>query len=1854
MPKSIKRSCRGVHQALRAVVGLSLALPAQRAFAQTGSGSAAENTVSLPDGPVTPQGMGESFRADLSTGTVNLTVPLATLSARGIAQPNLVLTYSSSAGSAVVGSGFSMGVPFVSRQTDRGTPRYADPTGETAWDGRQDRFAYNGSELVPICRVSSARACAAALPGEVMPGWSAGWRYFRPRVEGAFQRIFWSPDGRTWRIQDPSGLSVELGVPLDGSGDTNALETEQPDGTGRIFRWNAVRQYDTHGEGSPHADAAPRPYNVVVFRYLRDSGVAYLADIYDTPPAAQASAQLSSYAHHTHLTWEQRPDTVESYRRGWLVKQARRLARVNVSSKSFSAPTSARRLVRRYHLAYYPDYHVSQLKSVQLEGRCSGAEDGSVPTETAEQLLPDTTCARLPALQFDYGRVTRSDGTRPPLLPEGFEGFDTAVQSLPQSPRFTADGVNAELFDINADGLPDLFLPQPLRFSGDHGLILNGVNGTKGAFGNPVRMPVTPLGSVNASVLTLSNQNVVALDPDGDGVINLVHMPARQRPAIFAPILQGSQYVWTGRTTTTDPSLNPKIDLTTRNQRVRIADVNGDGVVDVVVNSGTQLETYFALARHPNGDGKFGQALTTAQGAVQLSADPRTACVPSSGTAVRFSDPAVRFADVNADGMVNILRLRDRNVEYWPGRGNGVWGTGNVATCVAGSFGENRHVAMGNSPTQVGVSGSVTLFDDVNGDGFPDLMLVGRGTTSLWLNIDGQRWSPLVTLATPQVTPQRQIRLVNVNGSGTKDLLWADTDAYRYIDLLGGKRPGLLTQIQSGLGHSTEIAYATSTDEMFAARSAGAPWSSAVPQVVQVVKRVTVRDRLDAVGRTAGNQTTEYSYRDPAFDGRSRAFRGFREAASKTLGDAAAPTAVSRVTFLVGDCAEDGVAGRCAPQNFFHENSRDALRGLVSSQTVAAENGVALSSSHRTYRLRNLYTGLDGAVVRHVFSSRETAFSYDTSPFDFTPSTVSVVNVETERQPGSVVPDAARNLSLPSSSRRTEARTESVVDSFGSVVQSIDHGCVGGCSTADEVITTHTPQERPEGDGSGWLFRPSQSYITGSRAPAENRHHTRFTYDARGRLINEWAELRGTLTLDRFHEAGAAIAPTPPGASQNGSVLQMTSVYDDVGNITRLTGARNQAQSFEYEATYRDLSVAQTTYAGAVGADGRGTTVLTSSTDYDRGFGVARRATGFNGDVSRAEFDAFGRRTAVWQPDPDDPTSLSAVPSATFEYVLPADPLTKPYFVVHSSAQDGESASSASRRDVYEFFDGLGRSLVRLTQADPSAGDGGEWVVDGLADRSANGTAFRQYDPWFWSGAPLSFPLSTRPTSASTTTTRDAFGRPVSVVGPDGKEKAQNAYHAMSIDTSDAANLAGGRHAGTHSTQERDGHGRLRASVERIRVNGVLEARKTAYGYLASGETETITRTRVGTSDAPVVRWMRYDSLGRMVLNVEPNVTKNFTSNTTAGPEMFKAWRYAYADDGALVGTSDARGCGVNYHYDTAGRILAEDFSPCLSAQAAYSALDLASGNGSEAFHRYDAADPNLASALPASVTPGGFLGRLASITDRASHSLLTYDGRGRMPVVLKRVAKPGAPSATLSERYAPHWYQTQARFDAADRVVSSSTGAEIAALLPASGESTVQARYSKRGRIHRVESSYGALIFDIVRNARGMTESVAYGDLATTESAFSYDTLRRLTGIRTFRGTPALWAGPTGSYVPPPAGTPSTLQQTLVNTAITYDDANNPTRIEDNRNADEWPVGAKPYTRDMEYDDLYRVSRVDYAASGGNDTWTSPFDAENRAEAPARKPSPHVSFPRRVRSEEFKYDWLGNSNRSTAIPGDW
>src|SRR5262249_55069764 len=158
-------------------------------------------------------------------------------------------------------------------------------------------------------------------------------------------------------------------------------------------------------------------------------------------------------------------------------------------------------------------------------------------------------------------------------------------------------------------------------------------------------------------------------------------------------------------------------------------------------------------------------------------------------------------------------------------------------------------------------------------------------------------------------------------------------------------------------------------------------------------------------------------------------------------------------------------------------------------------------------------------------------------------------------------------------------------------------------------------------------------------------------------------------------------------------------------------------------------------------------------------------------------------------------------------------------------------------------------------------------------------------------------------------------------------------------------------------------------------------------------------------------------SLGRMVLNVDAHTSVGFTTDlaqdATPGPAGLKAWRYAYDDAGDLVGTSDARGCGVNYHYDGAGRPIAEDYSPCLADHAPYSAPNFANHTGVEVYRQYDTVSSGLAALveMPAGYarTSANLKGRLAMSYDRGAQQYVTYDARGRTTRVERRVASPNS-----------------------------------------------------------------------------------------------------------------------------------------------------------------------------------------------------------------------------------------------------
>jgi len=401
----------------------------------------------------------------------------------------------------------------------------------------------------------------------------------------------------------------------------------------------------------------------------------------------------------------------------------------------------------------------------------------------------------------------------------------------------------------------------------------------------------------------------------------------------------------------------------------------------------------------------------------------------------------------------------------------------------------------------------------------------------------------------------------------------------------------------------------------------------------------------------------------------------------------------------------------------------------------------------------------------------------------------------------------------------------------------------------------------------------------------------------------------------------------------------------------------------------------------------------------------------------------------------------------------------------------------------------------------------------------------------------------------------------------------------------------------------------------------------TETSYLGTGEPRTIDRYG-GFTVQPSHRWLQWDSYGRLTENHEPN-----TGGAGAG------WRYVYDSENRVVGSSDARGCGKNIHYDALGRVLAEDFSPCLPPpfQAAYTAPDLVTGEGTESFLRYDeyeygqvepSADFDHRDVLSR--------GRLVSVRDRGSYTRLSYDDRGRVRRVARRLVKPGVPSADLETRYVDHWYKQNSTFDEGDRLVKRTTGLDEESVL-VGGESFETLTYTARGALLEIGGAYGTLVKDLTYTASGMPRAATYGDRAQSTWTRSFDARERPDLTRFFRAAePPLWsAAPTATYSTPPAET-RLLYLSRVRT--TFDDVGNPKTVNDTSPA-AWPAGAKPLGRTYDYDWAYRIAQVDYA--NASDPQTPIFAAEGAAGD--RRPVAEAPLATRMQQQTFIHDAHGN-----------
>ncbi|HMA94291.1 MAG TPA: toxin TcdB middle/N-terminal domain-containing protein, partial [Polyangiaceae bacterium] len=590
---------------------------------------------------------------------------------------------------------------------------------------------------------------------------------------------------------------------------------------------------------------------------------------------------------------------------------------------------------------------------------------------------------------------------------------------------------------------------------------------------------------------------------------------------------------------------------------------------------------------------------------------------------MRLGDKDVHVADMNGDGLPDIVRIRNGQVLYWPGRGNGTWGTGNRGDCFAGSFGSERAITMQNAPQLNSLESSEFFTSDVNGDGLTDFIKVRANAVDVYLNENGLGFTSRGVLSDTPVHPNssRRVALTDINGSGTPDILWGNAEKFQYMDLTGGKKPGVLVQVSNGLGKTTTIEYATSTEQMLAAEGQAAcpesgiaagndPWAYAwckkMPTVAHVVSRVTESDNLVAAGQGPSKIVTEYDYRDPVYEGRQREFRGFERVRVRRLGDANSPTDVSESGFLLGECLDltnDGTDD-CSLAERWRDNPMEALKGLPFVSEKRDLAGRTLSTDVTSYELRKLYEGRDGRAVSHAVAVTTTSYAYDTSAAftgggSGTPAVVQFVKLGTGASAQQEASNPQTVISKPIATRSSTYATlqaASGVDFFGNQYLSTKFGCIANCADsaaglaiqADEVIASYTIPAAVPLNATGWMFRTVESWTEGSLHGLNRYGYQKRSYDPQGNPWRVDAELVGSVGLTR--SAGFV----------GGLFVASQTLYDDYGNPTRVTGANDRCSTLDYDPAYAQLPVKETVYRSAGCKDGLSVT----AGPYDRGLGL--------------------------------------------------------------------------------------------------------------------------------------------------------------------------------------------------------------------------------------------------------------------------------------------------------------------------------------------------------------------------------------------------------------------------------------------------------------------------------------------------------------------------------------------------------------------------------------------------------------------------------------------------------------------------
>lgn len=777
----------------------------------------------LPKGGGAIRGIGETFGVEPATGTGRLAIPIPTSAARSGLGPELVLGFDSGFGNGPFGIGWQVALGAITRATEKGLPRYRD-------EEDSDTFRLSGDDLVPMLDEA----------GNPAPGGGEGTGYairrYRTRIEGGFARIErWTReiDGDVhWRVLSPANVvsvygrdaASRIADPADPSRIASWLLCESRDDVGNAMVVDYAAEDATgvdvtalHERCRGRADDLGR----TVQRYVTSIRYGNRTPLLDGPTrrplhlsreAIDAAGWMFEVAFdYGHLPAEAPTPTPPG---PWRCRED------PFSSRRFGFEVRTSRLCSRVLMFHhFPDEAAvgdnCLVASVDLayEATTAGSLLRSVTRTGHRRSAGGYSGRSLPPVELDYSRAV-IDPTVRGLDPESLENLPTGIE-----------GPDVQWLDLYGEGLAGALFEHRGGWHYKPGL-------GQGRLGPLRQVAPTP-------VIAHDERPHLLVDLAGNGRVDLLCVSGGA-VGFYERDEDGG---WTGFV----PLEAPNLDL--GSEAVRLVDLTGDGWVDLL-EDGPEGLAWHARAR----EGGFGPALP-----VPPPGDGALGLTLSDG------QERLALADMSGDGLADLVRIRNGEIRYWPNLGYGRFG---------------QPVDMSNPP----VFDYPDRFDarnlrlaDVDGSGVTDVLYIGAGEVRLWMNRSGNAWTQPERLPDlPHLDDRTGVQVADLLGNGTACLVWSSPlpadagDPVRYVDLMGGSKPYLLTRVANSMGAETRIGYTASTTFALADRSAGRPWITRLPFPVHVVSRL---EQIDHISRTRLLQT--YSYHHGFYDETEREFRGF-------------------------------------------------------------------------------------------------------------------------------------------------------------------------------------------------------------------------------------------------------------------------------------------------------------------------------------------------------------------------------------------------------------------------------------------------------------------------------------------------------------------------------------------------------------------------------------------------------------------------------------------------------------------------------------------------------------------------------------------------------------------------------------------------------------------------------------------------------------------------------------------------------------------------------------------------------------------------------------------------------------------